>query len=99
MKKTGKPRRKRPVTVTLPPSRVARFPEVKGKTIAELKLHLELDDTTLALFFTGKTYLSFDLEPNLTVRTELSDWKTGNFRPIKRWPPMHRKSFWYKWQS
>jgi hypothetical protein len=35
MKKTRKPRRKRPVTATIPPSRVAEFPEVKGKTIAE----------------------------------------------------------------
>lgn len=97
MKKTGKPRRKRPITVYLPPSRIAEFPEVRGKTIEELKLHLEIDDTTLALFFTDKTYLSFDLEPNLTVRTELSDFKTGNGRRIKSWRPLHQKSMWDKW--
>ena len=97
MKKTKKPRRRRPITVTLPPSRVAEFPEVKGKTIEELKLFLEVDDTTVALFFTDKTYLSFDLEPNLTVRADLSDWKTKNYRLIKKWRPMHRKSVWDKW--
>jgi hypothetical protein len=97
MKKTRKPWRKRPVSVTIPPSRVAEFPEVKGKTIAELKLHLELDDTSLALLFTDKTYLSFDLEPNLTIRADLSDWKTHNYRRIKRWRPLQRKSSWDKW--
>ncbi len=96
MKKTGKPRRKRPPTVTIPPARITEFPDVKGKTIEELKLHLELDDTTLALFFTDKTYLTFDLEPNLTVRAFLTDFKTRDGRRIKTWPPMHRASFWVK---
>lgn len=31
------------------------FPEVKGKTIAELKLYLRNDDTCLSIFFADKT--------------------------------------------
>ncbi len=94
MKKTRKPRRKRTPTVTIPPTRVVEFPEVKGKTIEELKLYLEVDDTSLSVLFSDKTHLYMDLEPGLTVRTDLSDWKTGNGRRIKAWPPLYRASFW-----
>src|SRR5215472_17482694 len=95
-KKTGKPRRKKPPTVYLPPTRVTAFPEARGKTIEELKLFLELDDTTLQLRFTDKTNLSFDLEPNLIVRAFLFDGKVENELPSKIWPPLQRKSFWVK---
>jgi hypothetical protein len=70
------------------------FPEVKGKTIVALKLYLEDDDTSISLAFDDKTHLYFDLEPGLTVRADLSDWKTHNWHPIKSWPPLHRRSSW-----
>jgi hypothetical protein len=96
MKKTKKPRRrKRPVTVYLPPTRVTDFPEVKGKTIEDLKLYPD-DDTTLQLRFTDRTDLSFDLEPGLTVRTFLYDAKVENALPTKIWPPLQRASSWVK---
>jgi hypothetical protein len=94
MKKTRKPRRKRPPVIALPPTRMVEFPEVKGKTIEALKLYLETGDTSLSLVFADKTHLLFDLEPGLTVRTDLSDWKTRNYREIKTWPPLHRSSDW-----
>ncbi len=97
MKKTTKPRRKRTPTVTIPPTQVVEFPEVKGKTIDAVKLYLETDDTSLSLIFSDKTQLYLDLEPGLTVRSQLSDWKTGNGRPIKSWPPFHRVSSWLEW--
>jgi hypothetical protein len=97
MKKTRKPRRKRQPLVTLSPTRKVEFPEVKGKTIEALKLYLEVDDTSLSIVFTDRTHLSLDLEPGLTVRAELSDWKTHNWRPIKVWPPLERASFWIEW--
>ena len=89
-----KTRRKKPPTVTLPPTRKYEFPQVKGKVIEAVKLYLEDDDTSLSLIFADKTHLWFDLEPGLTVRSEFSDWKTGNWRPIKSWPPRHRRSSW-----
>jgi hypothetical protein len=94
MKKTRKPRRKKPPVITIPSTRMVEFPEVKGKTIEAIKLFLETDDTSLSLVFADKTHLSFDLEPGLTVRTDLSDWKTRNYRGIKTWPPLHRRSGW-----
>jgi hypothetical protein len=94
MKKTRKPRRKKPPIITIPPTRMVEFPEVKGKTIEAIKLYLETDDTSLSLVFADKTLLNFDLDPGLTVRTDLSDWKTGDYREIKSWPPLHRRSSW-----
>jgi hypothetical protein len=72
------------------------FPEVKGKTIEAVKLYLYVDDCSLSLLFTDKTHLYLDLEAGLTVRAAHSDWKTGNGRPIKCWPPFHRDSFWFE---
>jgi hypothetical protein len=94
MKQPRKPRRKKPATITLPPTRMFQFPEVKGKTIEAIKLYLEVDDTSLSLVFTDKTHLNFDLEPGLTVRTDLSDWKTHNYQGIKIWPRLERRSYW-----
>jgi hypothetical protein len=36
--------------------------------------------------FEDRTFLSFDVEPFVTVFPELSDWKTKNYKPLKRWP-------------
>jgi hypothetical protein len=36
--------------------------------------------------------LHFVIDPGFTLETEYSDWKTGNWRPIKRWPLIHSES-------
>ncbi|MBZ5504649.1 MAG: hypothetical protein LAO78_04090 [Acidobacteriia bacterium] len=33
-----------------------------------------------------KTAVHFVIEPSFTLDTEYADWKTGNWRPLKRWP-------------
>lgn len=70
------------------------FPEVKGKTIEAIKFYGHVDDNSLSIVFSDKTQLNFDLEAGLTVRIDYSDWKTGDWRPIKCWPPLERDSFW-----
>jgi len=45
----------------------------------------------IAIVFNDKTVLSFDLEPMVVVFPELSDWKTGNWEGIKRWPSLRSK--------
>lgn len=88
-----KPRKQSPLA-DIKRTGLLSFPEVKGKTIEELKLYLRNDDTCLSIFFADKTLLHFDLEPRITVRTDLSDWKTHNWRPIRRWPPMTTEATW-----
>jgi hypothetical protein len=36
--------------------------------------------------FEDKTAMHFAIEPGFMVEPGYSDWKTGNWRPIKRWP-------------
>jgi len=42
--------------------------------------------------FQDKTALHFVIDPGFTLETEHADWKTGNWRPIKRWPLIHSES-------
>lgn len=88
-----KPRKKSP-PATIEYSDQLTFPEVKGKSIEELKLYLSADDTSLSILFADKTLLHFDLEPRITVRADLSDWKTHNWRRIKRWLPLTTETAW-----
>jgi hypothetical protein len=83
--------------VTIPRPQKVDFPEVKGKTLEGLRLSLDSDDSGISLSFQDKTYLEFSIEPLYTVRTEYSNWKTGGWRKIKRWPVFQSKSAWVKW--
>jgi len=72
--------------------RVLRFPQAKGKIIADVELDVSSDYYIIEIKFQDKTALSFDLEPCVMVYPELTNWKTGNYRPLKRWRPIHSKS-------
>lgn len=38
--------------------------------------------------FEDKTAFHFVIDPAFTLEADYSDWKTGNWRPMKRWPVM-----------
>jgi len=76
-------------------SSFTRFPEVKGKTVESVEV--DPDVQAVVILFTDRTALSFDLDPRLTVFPELSDWKTGNWKGIKRWPALHSKISMVRW--
>ena len=44
-----------------------------------------------AVSFLDKTALRFDIQTGLTVLTDYSDWKTGDWRGIKEWPVFRSK--------
>ena len=47
--------------------------------------------TTIAqsgIMFKDRTYIAFDVEPFLRITPDYSDWKTHNYKPLKRWPPL-----------
>ena len=71
------------------------FREVKGKIVERVEIDPDLN--AIIILFQDKTALSFNLEPRLTVFPELSDWKTGNWRGIKRWRAMHSKMSLVSW--
>jgi hypothetical protein len=68
----------------------ARFPEVKGKVLEWVELDLRGDDDCyIEIGFQDQTALVFEILPyvGLNVRADYGDWKTHNWRAIKRWPP------------
>jgi len=43
---------------------------------------------TADVCFQDKTTLHFSIDPGFLLETEYADWKTGNWRRIKRWPTL-----------
>jgi hypothetical protein len=67
------------------------FHEVKGKIVASVELKPSDHGYSIGIMFEDRTFFSFDveIEPRITIKPELSDWKTKNYRPLKRWRTVH----------
>jgi hypothetical protein len=68
--------------------RVHKFPTAKGKIIAEVELSISPDYRIIEIVFQDKTSLTFNLESCLQVVPELVSWKSGSYKPLKRWRPV-----------
>jgi hypothetical protein len=73
-----------------------QFPEVRGKIVSEVEI--DPDAQAILILFEDKTALSFDLDSSHAVFPELSNRKAGNWKPIKKWPPIHSPISTVKWQ-
>jgi hypothetical protein len=69
--------------------RVLKFPVAKGKIIAEVELSISPDYNIIEIVFQDKTSLTFNLESCLQVVPELVSWKSGSYKPLKRWRSVH----------
>jgi len=69
-----------------------RFEETKGKTIDFVEVFTAGEYHAIDVRFQDKTALHFIIDPGFIMETELADWKTGNWRPIKRWPLIHSET-------
>jgi hypothetical protein len=72
--------------------RFYRFEEIKGKPVDFVEVFTAGEYHSISVRFEDKTVLHFVIDPGFTLETEYSDWKTGNWRPIKRWPLIHSES-------
>ena len=72
-----------------PYQRVLTFPTAKGKIIAEVELSISPDYRIIEIIFQDKTSLTFNLESCLQVVPELVSWKSGSYKPMKRWRAVH----------
>jgi hypothetical protein len=72
--------------------RVLKFPEAKGRIIASAELLVSSDYFTVEIKFQDKTSLSFDFESCVKVFPELINWKSSNYKPLRRWRPIHSRS-------
>ena len=70
-----------------------KFPQVKGKIIQTIELVVSPDECVIDIGFDDRTSLSFDVEACAVIVPELADWKTGEYKPLKRWRRIHSRSF------
>jgi hypothetical protein len=61
------------------------FPEVNGKIVNNVEFIPSEHGYSIGIMFKDRTFLSFDIESFVTIFPELSDWKTKNYKPLKRW--------------
>ena len=80
-KKKGKSSRKRR-------TRRSPFAQFKGKIIDSVEVHNTDAGVVVGIMFDDRTYLCFDVEADMTITPDYSDWKTGNYKPLKRWRPI-----------
>lgn len=64
------------------------FAVVRGKVVERIEVSTKEDDCSIGILFKDRTYLGFDLDPFLRITPDFSDWKTHNYKPLKRWPPL-----------
>jgi hypothetical protein len=63
-----------------------RFEEIQGKPVDYVEFFTMGEYHSLNIRFQDKTTLHFTIDPGFTLQTEYADLKTGDWRPIKRWP-------------
>ena len=69
--------------------KLLRFAEAKGKTVEAVELSIATDYHAISINFQDKTCLHFSFDTSLTIKTDYSDWKTGNQRVVRAWPLIH----------
>jgi hypothetical protein len=67
-------------------TRHSPFAQFKGKIIHDVEVHTTDYGCAIGIMFDDRTYLCFEVEINgVTILPDYSDWKTGNYKPLKRW--------------
>ena len=70
-----------------------RMEEVKGKIVDYVEFFTSSESHSIDICFQDKTTLHFNIDPSFLLETEYADWKTGNWRRIKRWPTLRAATF------
>ena len=70
-----------------------RMEEVKGKIVDYVEFFTSSESHSIDICFQDKTTLHFNIDPSFLLETEYADWKTGNWRRIKRWPTLRSATF------
>jgi hypothetical protein len=61
------------------------FPEVTGKVVEAVEVRPAENGYGIGILFTDRTFLAFDVDPLIRITPDYSDWKTGNYKPLKGW--------------
>lgn len=62
------------------------FAQVKGKVVQNVEVNTTDYGCAIGIMFQDRTYLCFEVETGgVTILPDLSDWKSGDYKPLKRW--------------
>ncbi len=65
-----------------------RFDQVKGKTVEFIEMSSDAEFPCVEIGFQDKTALHVLMGTRLTMEPAYSDWKTGDQRVLRQWPPV-----------
>jgi len=69
---------------------LARFPQAEGKVVEAVEFCAATEGHTISINFRDRTCLNFSIATGFALKTDYSDWKTGEQRIIRRWPQIRR---------
>ena len=73
----------------LPGRRIVEFPQMKGRTVQQVRFYTSADENTVAIRFRNRTQLSLRFEPALVLSAELLKVGRWDADTIKEWPLIH----------
>jgi hypothetical protein len=76
-------------------TRFLRFPEVRGKIVSQVEI--DPDAQAIVMLFEDNTALSFNVDSSHVVFSEFSKRQRGDWKPLKRWPPIYSPISMVKW--
>jgi hypothetical protein len=71
-----------------PGGKSLEFPGMRGRKVEKIELITAGDYHAVSIRFEQKTTLHLVIDPGFTLKANLPDWKDGNGRSIKGWPPI-----------
>jgi len=76
-----------------PGRRLVRLGEVRGKKLAWVEIYTAgPDGHSISLRFQDQTGLLLDVTPGFAIRPEYFSSRTGEFRSLRKWPPIRNES-------
>ena len=83
--KTRKNKSRHSKQLALPKTRLTHFRELKGKIIEDVLFSAAPDHQDITIKLQDKTGLSFSIATGLILKTEYSDWTSGEQRILRSW--------------
>jgi hypothetical protein len=71
-----------------PGGKALEFPGMRGRRLEKIELITADGYHAVSIRFEGKTTLHLVIDPGFTLKANLRDWKDGNGRSLKSWPPI-----------
>lgn len=69
-----------------PHTRLFHFPQAKGKIVESVQFSASPNHHDLSIRFKDKSGFNFTIQTGFTLKTEYSDWTSGEQRILRVWP-------------